>query len=64
MIDKIKKLFKKEQINIPHLNPGVHGSAYDLRMRSPSYNGTESNKFLKSEQIQVKRKVSIEKMGS
>lgn len=43
------------------MNPGIHGSAMDLRMRSPSYSGGDHGKFLKSEQVPMKRKVSIEK---
>lgn len=43
------------------MNPAIHGSAMDLRMRSPSYNGNDHNKFLKSEQVPIKRKISIEK---
>ena len=60
-----KRLLKREPIyNTLHLNtnPGIHGSAYDLRMRSPSYNaGDGNNKIMKSEQVAHKRKVSVEK---
>ena len=58
-----KRLMKKEPIyNTLQINPGIHGSAYDLRMRSPSYNGNDNNsKVLKSEQINHKRKISVEK---
>lgn len=60
-----KRILKKDPIyNNPHLNPAIYGSALDLRMRSPSYSGTDSNKYLKSEQATVKRKISIEKMSS
>lgn len=49
-----KRIMRKEPLygNLQPA-PGIHGSAYDLRMRSPSYNGNEagSNKYLKSEQI-------------
>lgn len=58
-------MFKKDlNLNPFHLNPGIHGSANDLRLRSPSYSGDNSSKFLKSEQIQHKRKISIEKTPS
>jgi len=44
-----KRLLKKEQIyNVLQVNPAVHGSAMDLRMRSPSYSGSDMNKYLKS----------------
>ena len=44
-----KRLLKKEPIyNALQVNPAVHGSAMDLRMRSPSYSGGEKNKYLKS----------------
>ena len=44
-----KRISKKETAyNQLHVNTGVHGSAYDLRMRSPSYSGDNSAKFLKS----------------
>ena len=63
-----KKIFKKDPASYAlQANHGIHGSAYDLRMRSPSYNGTEnnsSNKYLKSEQIAQKRKISVEKSSS
>ena len=32
----------------------------ELRLRSPSYSG-DNSKFLKSEQIQLKRKISVER---
>lgn len=51
----------KEQ-NYPHLqiNTGIHSSALELRLRSPSYSG-DNNKFLKSEQVPLKRKISAER---
>jgi serine/threonine protein kinase len=56
-----RRLLGKEHLNLPlQSHPGIHGSAFELRVRSPSYNG-ESSKFLKSEQIPAKRKVSVEK---
>jgi hypothetical protein len=59
-----KRLLKKEPMyNALQANQNIHGSAYDLRMRSPSYNGNE-NKYLKSEQVAVKRKISIEKTAT
>jgi len=42
-----KRILKKEPIYNQYHTPGVHGSSYDLRLRSPSYNG-DNSKFLKS----------------
>jgi len=41
-----------------HINTGIYSSALELRLRSPSYNG-DNNKFLKSEQVPLKRKISV-----
>ena len=60
-----KRILKKEPVlNSLQINPGIHGSAYDLRMRSPSYNNSDrdSSKYIRSEQMNVKRKISIDKM--
>lgn len=55
-----KRILKRESNNYPpHLNPNIHGSAYDLRMRSPSFSGGDSSKHLRSEQPAMKRKISI-----
>lgn len=38
----------KDQMHLPlHINNGIHSSAMELRLRSPSYN-QDNNKFLKS----------------
>lgn len=56
-----RRLLGKEHLTLPLQNhAAIHGSAFELRVRSPSYNG-EASKFLKSEQIPAKRKVSVEK---
>lgn len=57
-----RRILNKDQntMSLP-LNPIIHGnygSALELRLRSPSYNG---EKMLRSEQQEFKRKVSIEK---
>lgn len=54
LLPYFQRIAKKE----PYNQNNIHGSAYDLRVRAPSYNG-DSQKFLKSDQAQNKRKISI-----
>lgn len=60
LLPYFQRLSKKEPFNHQMQSNNIHGSAYDLRIRAPSYNG-DSSKFLKSQQAQIKRKISAEK---
>lgn len=54
-----RRLQGKEQLKLPlQINAGIHGSAFDLRLRSPSY---VDSKMLKSDQPNAKRKISVDK---
>ena len=54
-----RRILGIEKPKIPlQMSPGIHGSALNLRLRSPSY---AEGKMLRSEQPDIPRKISVDK---